>query len=162
MPTIYPLLGEPYEITEKEDAALRKRYKAEFELIRKRREKEAPEAKRAAEYQAGLDEIDKNLSAYLGKELKLENAKTRATQKAKDDFRAFQACCERWNLPALPAPPQAVAVFLSEESGRGAAHVMRLRSSISTIHRATNFADPCDDVLIKALVRCIQNEQKGE
>ena len=151
MPTIYPLLGDPYEITADEDARMRETYKVEFEGSRKRKEKETADAKHAADYRAGLDAIDKNLSAHLGRELKLENAKT---------FKSFQACCDKWGLPDLPAPPQAVAVFLSEKSERGAAHVLRLRNSISTIHRATNFADPCDDILVKALVRLIRNEEK--
>jgi hypothetical protein len=108
-----------------------------------------------------LDAIDAALSPHLRKELERENAETRVTAKAKSDFKAFQKCCERWGFPALPAPPQAVAVFLAEESERGASHVIRLRNSISTIHRATNFADPCDDILIKAMVRLIRNEEKG-
>jgi hypothetical protein len=160
MPTIYPLLGDPYEITADEDARMRETYKVEFEGSRKRKEKETADAKHAADYRAGLDAIDKNLSAHLGRELKLENAKTRVRAQHKQDFKSFQACCDKWGLPDLPAPPQAVAVFLSEKSERGAAHVLRLRNSISTIHRATNFADPCDDILVKALVRLIRNEEK--
>src|SRR6516162_1058550 len=160
MPTIYPLLGDPYEITADEDARMRETYKVTFEDSRKRKEKETADAKHAADYRVGLDAIDKNLSAHLGRELKLENAKTRVRAQHKQDFKSFQACCDKWGLPDLPAPPQAVAVFLSEKSERGAAHVLRLRNSISTIHRATNFADPCDDILVKALVRLIRNEEK--
>ena len=160
MPTIYPLLGDPYEITADEDARMRETYKVEFEGSRKRKEKETADAKHAADYRAGLDAIDKNLSAHLGRELKLENAKTRVRAQHKQDFKSFQACCDKWGLPDLPAPPQAVAVFLSEKSERGAAHVLRLRNSISTIHRATNFADPCDDILVKALVRLFRIEEK--
>ena len=163
MPTIYPLLGDSYEITEEEDARMRKTHKAEFDRSRQRRDQEAAEAKQAADYEAGLDAIDKMMAPHLGKELKQENSKTRVRAQHKEDFKEFQKTCQKWGFPALPAPPQAVAVFLAEESEHGAAHVLRLRNSISTIHRATNFADadPCDDILIKAMVRLIRNEEKG-
>src|SRR5215813_10438890 len=145
MPTIYPLLGEPYEISEDEAATIRETYKAEFEDGRKRREKETADAKQAADYQVGLDAIDKNLSGHLGKELKLENAKTRVRAQHKQDFKLFQACCSKWGLADLPAPPQAVAVFLSEQSEHGATHVARLARSISIVHSACNFSDPTTD-----------------
>lgn len=161
MPTIYPLLGDPYEITADEDARMRETYKVAFEDSRKRREQETADARQAADYRAGLDAIDKNLSAHLGRELKLENAKTRVRAQHKQDFKAFQACCAKWGLPDLPAPPQAVAVFLSEESERGAAHVSRLARSISVVHTACNFADPTTDVLVRALLRLVRTDKSS-
>jgi len=161
MPTIYPLLGEPYEISEDENATIRETYKAEFEDSRKRREQRAPEAKGAADYQAALDGIDKALSPPLTKELAAENRQTRVTAKAKTDFKMFQACCSKWGLPDLPAPPQAVAVFLSEESEHGAAHVSRLARSISIVHTACNFSDPTTDILVRAILRLVRSEKKS-
>src|SRR5215467_5371280 len=131
MPTIYPLIiNNPYEITEEESARIRDTYKAEFEESRGRREKAAAEAKQAADYQAGLDAIDKALSPHLHKELKRENALTRPGAADKEAFKAFQVYCQRWGFPALPAPPQAVAMLLVEESEHGAAHALRLARSI--------------------------------
>src|SRR5262249_32159611 len=152
---------------------------AEYARLQERRRKQEKEERRVSDvWEAGLreyqrrqeetarqpdlDAIDKALQPYLRKELGLEDAKTRPRARHKQDFKKFQACCAKWGLPDLPAPPQAVAVFLSTESEQGAAHVLRLRNSISTIHRATNFADPCDDILVKALVRLIRNEEKGK
>ena len=136
--------------------------KVEVRIKRELKDASAAEAKQAADYQAGLDAIDKALSPHLHKELKRENALTRPGAADKEAFKAFQVYCQRWGFPALPAPPQAVAMLLVEESEHGAAHALRLARSISTIHRATNVADACDDLLVRALVRCICNEEKGK
>src|SRR5262245_45454245 len=116
--------------------------------------------KASAWLQADLDGIDAALDPYLKDQLAAENAATRVTAAQKKDFERFKACCARWGLPRLPAPPQAVAVFLVEETERGAAHISRLARSISTIHQAVNFSDPCKDVLVRAILR-LAREDKG-
>jgi len=159
MPTIYPLIGEPYEISADEDAQMRETYKAEFEGSRKRRDRELAEAKQAAAYQADLDAIDKMMAEHLSRELRLENAKTRVRAADKETFRAFQLYCERWGFPALPTPPQAVAVFRVEQSEKGAAHLARLARGISVIHLACNFSDPTTDILVRSLLRRARTEK---
>src|SRR5262249_35479900 len=74
----------------------------------------------AERLQPELDAIDKLLAPHLKNELAEENAAARISSKQKQDFAAFQKCCARWELPSLPAPPQAVAVFLAEEIEHGA------------------------------------------
>src|SRR5262249_25975824 len=111
--------------------------------------------------QPELDAIDAGLAPYLKKELAEENAAARISVKQKEDFARFRKCCAQWELPHLPAPPQAVAVFLAEETERGAAHVARLCRSISTVHRSCNFPDPTLDVLVRAVVRLTRTESKA-
>ena len=107
------------------------------------------------------DAIDKNLGLGLKAELALENAETRVTATHQKHFRKFKECAARWGLPHLPAPPQAAAIFLAEESERGATatHVSRLAKSISQVHTALGFADPCDDVLVRAFLRCVREDK---
>src|SRR5262245_28404486 len=109
--------------------------------------------KASAWLQADLDAIDAALDPYLKDQLAAENAATRVTAAQKKDFEKFKASCARGGLPRLRPPPQAVAVFLAEETERGAAHISRLARSISTIHQAVNFSDPCKDVLVRAILR---------
>jgi hypothetical protein len=65
-------------------------------------------------------------------------------------------------LPHLPAPPQAVAAYLSKHLDRGSAHVARLARSISTVHRAVGVTDPCDDILVKAVLRLSRETDSKE
>jgi hypothetical protein len=111
----------------------------------------AEEAARAAEL--GLDVIDAALAPILKDELAAENLASRVSASHKADFARFQAYCKRWELPHLPAPPQAVAVFLADESEHGAKHLARLARSISVVSRAVGFADPTEDVLVRAVLR---------
>jgi hypothetical protein len=133
--------------------------KREEQAEAKRAEQEAAAAVRAAEIQATCDEIDTALAAYLRAELNAENTKARVSRAAKKDFEKFKTCCAKWGLPHLPAPPQAVAVFLTDKE-TNQAHVSRLAKHISLIHRAVGFADPVDDVLIRAILRQAQAEKK--
>jgi len=110
------------------------------------------------------DAIDAAIFPHLKAELEAENATQRVSAADRQRFKDFQACCERWGFPALPAPPQAVAVFLAEKSEEDAA-AHRLARSISVVHRALNFSDPTEDVLIRAMIRQARteaNNQKGE
>src|SRR5262245_899323 len=86
----------------------------------------------AEKQQPELDSIDAMLAPYLKKELAEENKLKRITPTQKRDFSAFQKCCVRWELRHLPAPPQAVAVHLAEQSEHGAAHAARHARAIST------------------------------
>jgi len=142
----YNALGDECsaEYTESEHAQLLERQRALAEQVR-----------------PDLDAIDHALSPHLRKELEKVNAETRVTARAKTDFKMFQACCAKWGLPDLPAPPQAVAVFLSERSEDGAAVVSRLARSISIVHTACNFSDPTTDILPRAILRLVRSEKKS-
>ena len=134
-----------------------------------RRMQEAQAAELAAwelDQQQLRDQIDAAIFPHLKAELEAENATQRVSATDKQRYKQFQSCCETWNFPALPAPAQAVAVWLAEESVHGATHISRLARSISVVHRALNFSDPTEDVLIRALLRQARNEtnqnnQKG-
>jgi hypothetical protein len=126
------------------------------------RKREAEEASAAADMQRTLDRIDAALAPHLKDELAAVNKSGRVTENQKKDFANFKEYIEtKWRLPALPASPQAVAVFLAEESEHGATHVSRLANSISTVHRALNFSDSCEDVLVRAILRQVRSENKA-
>jgi hypothetical protein len=132
--------------------------KREEEAEARRVELETAAAMRAAEIQAACDEIDTALAPYLRLELNAENTKARVSRAAKKDFEKFKQCCARWGLPHLPAPPQAVAVFLTDKE-TNQAHVSRLAKHISLIHRAVGFPDPLDDVLPRAILKQVAQEK---
>jgi len=123
-----------------------------------RKEAAAEEAREAA-LQRLYDSIDANLSPHLKAELAAENETARVTPKQKADFADFRATCTKWGMPYLPAMPQAVAIFLSEGNTDT---VLRRCKSISTIHRAVGESDPCEDVLVRAIVRQARNECSQE
>src|SRR6516164_9358238 len=124
-----------------------------------RRQREAEEAEREADLQRLYDGIDAHLSPCLREELAAENATARVTPEQKEDFAAFRALCTEWAMPYLPAMPQAVAIFLAEGDTDT---VLRRCKSISVIHRAVGESDPCEDVLVRAIVRQARNECSQE
>ena len=125
---------------------------------RKQQRKEAAdEEAREAALQRLYDTIDANLSPHLKAELAAENETARVTPKQKADFANFRATCTKWGMPYLPAMPQAVAIFLAEGDTDT---VLRRCKSISVIHRAVGESDPCEDVLVRAIVRQARNEAK--
>jgi hypothetical protein len=121
-----------------------------------RRQQEVEEVQREADLQRLYDAIDANLSPHLREELAAENETARVTPKQKADFSAFRRMCTEWGMPYLPAAPQAVALFLAE----GDTDAVRRCKSISVIHRAVGESDPCEDVLVRAIVRQARNEAK--
>ena len=123
-----------------------------------RKEAAAEEAREAA-LQRLYDAIDANLSPHLKAELAAENETARVTPKQKADFAAFRTLCTEWGMPYLPAAPQAVAIYLAEGD---ADTVLRRCKSISVIHRAVGESDPCEDVLVRAIVRQARNECSQE
>jgi hypothetical protein len=136
------------------------RYTGVMEAIEEWRERAAA-AERSAALQPALDSIDAALGPLLKKELAAENAQARITARHKKDFARFRACCAEWKLPHLPASPQAVAIFLSNETEHGARHVCRLARSISIMHRAVNFTDPTEDVLVRAILRLARTDKSN-
>ena len=125
-----------------------------------RLQQEAAAAERAAEIEATCDEIDAFMIPLLKTELEQENAKARMSAATRKVFERFKACCASWGLPALPAPPQAVAVFLTDKTTKPT-DVERLAKQISLVHRAVGHQDPCEDILIRALLRQVREEKKS-
>jgi hypothetical protein len=138
-------------------------FKAWFNEADKREEQQRKEAAdeeaREAALQRLYDTIDANLSPHLKAELAAENETARVTPKQKADFAGFRATCTKWGMPYLPAMPQAVAIFLAEGD---ADTVLRRCKSISVIHRAVGESDPCEDVLVRAIVRQARSECSKE
>ncbi len=137
--------------------------KREEEAEAKRIEQEAAALQVAADIQVLCDRIDAAMEPYLKEHLAAENSRARITRAAKRDFEKFKTYCAKYDpaLPHLPAAPQAVAAFLCGGLAHGAAHVSRLCRSISTIHRALGFADPADDVLVRAIMGRARLEKKA-
>ena len=121
------------------------------------------EADVAAARQKQLDAIDKHLGESLRPELEAENKTVRVTPYNIKDFDLFKSCATEWQLGSLPAAPQMVAAFLTQQYiEHGAAIIPRLRNSISVVHRACNFPDPTEDVLVRALLRGLRPRKAKE
>jgi len=128
------------------------------------RKQEEAEAQRAAEIQHRCDGIDAVFAVALRKYVEAENKTARISSENYQDFEAFKECCREWGLPHLSAPPQAVALFLARacDEKHGAEHIERLRNSIDVVHRATQMPSPCDDTLVRALMRAVRDEEANE
>jgi hypothetical protein len=140
-----------------ESEKFRKWWNEGSEREEQQRKEAAAEEAREADLQRLYDAIDANLSPHLKAELAAENETARVTPKQKADFADFRATCTKWGMPYLPAMPQAVAIFLAEGD---ADTVLRRCKSLSVIHRAVGESDPCEDVLVRAIVRQARNETK--
>jgi hypothetical protein len=154
--------GEPVEVEQEYLDRLREKHREAdeadvFRLIELGAQQEAN--KPSAELQRVYDAIDANCAPHLKNELAKENASTRVRAQHKKDFARFQEVCAKWQFPALPASPQAVAVFLAEVE---AAQISRFANSISVIHRSLNFSDPVGDVLVQAILRLARTECSQE
>lgn|SRR5262245_15372000 len=180
MPTVFPLLGPPYEISDAQEAELQKLHSParQARLDEERRNSELTEAllseamqarfkkieddARNGELQPALDQIDAVYGRALKKELAAENATARVTELQRRNFAEFKKSAEKWELPYLPAAPQMVTLFLSENCDRGIRHVTRLARSISAVHLACNFSDPTKDPLVRGLLRSLRTDKSNQ
>lgn len=137
-------------------------HRAKADRERAKRETEQRELERAAkEFEARCDKIEAVFALYLKDQLAAENAVARISDRQKADFARFQEYCRHWGWPDLPSVPAAVATFLAREGDHhAAAHLSRLRNSISTIHRAVQMPDPTEDILVRAFMRLAQTNTK--
>jgi hypothetical protein len=119
-------------------------------------EQEAVEHERAL--QAECDAIDAYMLPHLKDELAAEAATMRPSPQARADFETFRDYCARNRFPALPAPAQVAAEFLVSVG----VDAERFKSSISAIHHAVGFPDPCGDILIRALMRLLRTEKESK
>ena len=127
------------------------------------RKREEAAAQRAAEIEHTCDATDETFSWALRNELAKENQVARVSRAAQRDFAAFKQCCAEWGLPHLPAPPQAAVLFLAEASQkkRSKKYIRRLHNSIDAVHRAVQMPSPTSDVLCRALMRAINEDNQG-
>jgi len=139
----------------------RTKWDAECEQ-KEREEAAAAEAasKRAQDQVATTAEVENIVSRQVSSELAEENAET--IRWFKTEFDLFKKCADKWDLPALPASPQMVAIFLTEQSAYGSDHLATLVRAISAAHRAKDFPNPCDDILVRAVLRLCKKEETQE
>jgi hypothetical protein len=184
MPKIYSLLGDEYEITEEQAELLREQHRLDpayqarvaraeeqqraaelhAELIELGTQvwlKREAETAHAAKIQPHLDQVDAIWGGILKKELAAENATKRVSARQRKDFANFKTSAEKWELPYLPAAPQMIVLFLSEQADQGIKHVTRLCNSIAAVHKACNFPDVTDDPLVRGVLRCMRTEAKA-
>jgi len=126
------------------------------------------EAEEAAQYEAELKaryaEIDALIATYISDAKAAEEALPIITSSIMSDFESFERYCANERLPPLPADPRAVAIFLCDWAD-GLADAMRLRDSISIVHRRMKEADPTLDLVVRALLPQIatdENENKQQ
>jgi hypothetical protein len=126
--------------------------------------KELMAAQLAADQEKAVNKIEDALTSWLRTELAEEIAGRKrlspeTLRTYKSDFQRFKQCCAEWKLPCLPAPPQIVAAFLGQEGPRGLAHVLRCKAAVSAAHRAADLDDPCEDLLVRAVVRMVRQDK---
>lgn len=129
--------------------------------IAKTREEERKLEAAAAQQRAEQEETLNQLEADLTKPLREELAKEIADRKLDADtlaryretFTRFKAFCQRWGIPHLPAPPQIVVAFLASEINLGKDHIQDLARTVSRVHKTADLTDPCDDPLVRAVIR---------
>lgn len=77
----------------------------------------------------------------------------------RSDWRDFSGWCSAQQLPALPAEPMTVALYLADLAGSGAAAatIQRRVSSISQVHQAAGHRpSPTSDYLVRQVMRGIR------
>jgi len=88
-----------------------------------------------------------------------ERAKADNTVRAyRADWRDFAAWCEARAQPALPAPPETVALYLTDLAGMGrkASTIGRRLSAISQAHQLAGFPSPTKDGRVRAVLAGIR------
>jgi hypothetical protein len=143
----------------------------DFDEIEKRAEEERAlqqaAAERKADQEATQHAIEAVMVDYLRDQISeelQEQKPTTADKRSREDFLRFKSYCAWLDLPHLPASPPTVAAFLTSEIARGRPHLRRCIKAISSTHHKADLADPCQDLLIKALLRLARDEptpQKG-
>lgn len=104
------------------------------------------------------------LPATLGPEIETAAEYARAekavsTRRAyRSDFTLFRSWCDARHVPALPATPEAVAVFLAAEANRGAkvATISRRLAAIRYAHKLAGYEPPTNSEVVKATLRGIR------
>src|SRR5262252_3905244 len=77
-------------------------------------------------------------------------------------FAAFRDSCLELGLPHLPAPPQAVAMFIAGKADCSSDELEKALRSIAKVHIAAFGISPCDDRLVKAVLNTVKSEEGQE
>jgi hypothetical protein len=119
------------------------------------REWEAAVERAQARVRQTCDQLAALWAPGLETELRHEAATIQSAQIDKD-WNSFVEFCKKYRLPSLPAPAGAVVAYLGQSKAKD---VARLYRSIRSVHD-THFGHPCDDVLVRAVVRASRTEKK--
>lgn len=101
-------------------------------------------------------ELDRELRSA---ERYAQSALAPATRRAyESDWGVFAGWCAQRGVPAIPAPPAAVAAFLASEADRGFRPVTigRRAAAIAAAHRAQDHPNPCDSGAVAAVMSGIR------
>ena len=98
--------------------------------------------------------VQQLFSVVLRPQLEAEMAALRLTDEVRKDWATFRARCAEFELPHLPAPPEALLLAIADDD---AAAAQRLADAVSLIHKNLGEADPCD-ALVRAALRCKREE----
>jgi hypothetical protein len=141
----------------------------DFAEIEKReaedRKKAAAAAELLAAQEALLNQLESALTPGVRDELAEEIADRKISPRTlkayREDFLRYKAHCQHWSppLPYLPGSPQAVAAFLTSEIHHGKAHVRRLAKVITRAHSSADLPSPCEDLLVRAVIRRANDQQ---
>jgi integrase len=88
----------------------------------------------------------------------LESSAPATIRGRRSDWRAFAAWCAGHDLPALPASPDAVALYVTSMAERGSrpATIARHLSSIASVHAGAGHASPTRAEVVRRCVRGIR------
>jgi hypothetical protein len=145
------------------ERALRARREQESE----RRQSEAAE-RAAAKERETIDALEYILGDALRAEM--ADAYAESTRRVyRSDVKRFKKWCIEEAVPYLPASPPDVAAFLLDMAGGGETMppwraLVRMRTAIGYLHQVGQFANPCDDIWVRATMRWLRsryNEMKA-
>jgi hypothetical protein len=120
----------------------------EAALLAQYREQEEAAQRLAERLQEACEQIGQIWTRGLEHEIAREAAILQDPRVDKD-WQKFKGYCAEWGFQTLPAPPEAIVAFLGQSKPKD---VSRLYRSIRAIHDAY-YSHPCDDVLVRAIVR---------
>lgn len=103
---------------------------------------------------ATLHELQQATLTYINQS-KADNTK----KSYQTDWKQFTAWCELHGLQSLPADPQTVALYITNEThvGRKTSTIQRRLSSISQAHQAMNYDSPTLNSLVRSTWKGIKN-----
>jgi len=92
----------------------------------------------------------------------IESNRSQRTRNAyASDFAQFEEFCEEKNVSALPASPETVALFLTDQARTlKASTVNRRASAISSTHKMAGHESPCQNTGVRELLKGIRRKAK--
>lgn len=92
----------------------------------------------------------------------IEGSTADSTRRAyRSDARIFAEWCASRDLPAMPATPETIADFLSDQNSQGVNHstLNRRTAAIKYVHEAAGFESPTASMLVRATMKGIRRAQ---